>query len=381
MKLHLIFAIALFIALSSGAFLTHYSSHLLQANVAYAARPTGEQVHRERPWLLEDEKNTINVFTQAAKNVVFVSSSTKIRDFFSHNVFEVPAGTGSGFFWDNKGHIVTNYHVIETAAKRSAKVTINLKDGKSFPAKIVGVYPRKDIAVLKIDGAKNLPNGFSKTLADSSKLVVGQKTIAIGNPFELSHTLTTGVVSALGRSVPSPAGYNIHNRDMIQTDAAINPGNSGGPLMDSRGYLIGMNTAIFSQSGSSAGVGFAVPANTIKRITNQLIEHGKIIQPGLGIIPLPDEYANSLDITGVVIVKVLPRGSADRAGLIGSSMSRSGSVKLGDIIVKIDNEKVENLDDLLNILDTKKVGEVVDVTYLRKNKRQKTKVKLQKVDN
>lgn len=329
----------------------------------------------EKPWLLQDEKNTIDIFNKAADFVVFVNTTTKVRDFFSMDVFEVPAGAGTGFVWDQKGHIVTNYHVVEAATSNHVKVT--LKDGRSIDAKIIGTEPRRDIAVLKLKDTKNLPPGFSTQLGDSAKLQVGQKTVAIGNPFELSHTLTTGVVSALGRSVPSPA-QGIMNREMIQTDAAINPGNSGGPLMDSRGYLIGMNTAIYSQSGSSAGVGFAVPVNTIRRVVEQIIKYGKVSQPGLGIDPLPEFYHRMLgirDFEGVIIRSVLNRGGAEKAGLRGMKISETRA-ELGDVIVAVDGKTVKDVDDLFGVLENKNPGDTVKVDYLRKKAKLSTTVTL-----
>lgn len=332
-------------------------------------------VETEKPWLLADEKNTIDIFNKAADSVVFVNTTARVQDFFSMDVFEVPAGAGTGFVWDQKGHIVTNYHVIEAAASNTVKIT--LKDGRTLEAKIIGKEPRRDIAVLKVKDTKNLPVGFATRLADSSQLQVGQKTIAIGNPFELSHTLTTGVVSALGRNVPSPI-QGIMNREMIQTDAAINPGNSGGPLMDSRGYLIGMNTSIYSQSGSSAGVGFAVPVNTIKRIVEQIIKYGKVSQPGLGIEYLPEAYYRMLGIRGfegIVIKRTLARGGAEKAGLRGMQISEN-RFELGDVITAVDGKPVKNIDDLFGVLENKNPGDSVKVDYLRKKSKNTTNVVL-----
>jgi S1-C subfamily serine protease len=339
---------------------------------AFAKEPVQQVV--ERPWLIEDEKNTINVFEKAAENVVFVSNSTLVKNIFSSDIFEVPAGAGTGFIWDSSGYIVTNYHVIENARK----VTVTLKNGKKVQAKVIGAEPRKDVALLKIEDTKGLPAGFSAALSDSSQLVVGQKTIAIGNPFELNHTLTTGVVSALNRTFPSPVGITI--RDMIQTDAAINPGNSGGPLMDSRGYLIGMNTAIFSQSGTSAGVGFAVPVNTIKRVVNQLIKYGKINQPALGVEPLPERYSQHFKVKGVIIKRLMPGGPAQKAGLHEAKATADGEVDLGDVITTIDGVAVLNVDDIYNALENKQIGDKITVDYLRKGVKKSATVLLEKVE-
>jgi S1-C subfamily serine protease len=339
---------------------------------------TDQQLAAEKKWLLEDEKNTIQNFTANADSVVFVNTKTYMRDFFSMDVHEVPAGAGTGFIWDDSGHIVTNFHVVESHASKQP-VSVTLKDGRVLSAKIVGFDPHKDIAVLKLTDIKNIPRGFSTQLADSNDVQVGQKTIAIGNPFELSHTLTTGVVSALGRSVPSPVP-GISNREMIQTDAAINPGNSGGPLMDSRGYLIGMNTSIYSQSGSSAGVGFAVPSNTIKRVVNQVIKTGKVSQPGFGITTLPERLSRYLGVKkGVVIRTVMPASAAAKAGLRESKVNRNGEPELGDIIVGIDSQKIDSLDDIYSALDGKNVGDTVKVEVMRKGKKQSLEARLQEV--
>ena len=370
-KLLALFLLFSFSLLTGAAFAPHMKT-FAQTSVAHAQKP--EPVQEERSWLLQDEKNSIDIFNRLADSVVNVNNTTLVRNFFSADVHEVPTGAGSGFVWDQQGHIVTNFHVVQ----RANKVKVTLKDGRSYDAKVVGKEPRKDIAVLKIDGAKDLPEGFSSQLADSAKIVPGQKTIAIGNPFELSHTLTTGVISATGRSFPSPTGITI--RDMIQTDAAINPGNSGGPLIDSRGYLMGMNTAIYSESGNSAGVGFAVPANTIKRVVGQLIKYGKVIQPGLGIVPLPDYYKRYFRYKGLMIAQTRPKGAAQKAGLRGGSVDKRDDVILGDIITHVDGKPIEDLDDLFNLLEDKKVGDKVVVDYLREGRKNKTTVILEDVE-
>lgn len=334
----------------------------------------GKAIVQERPWLLDDEKNTIVIFQKAADSVVFVNTTALVRDVFFQETHEVPAGAGTGFLWDKDGHIVTNFHVVQSSASKEVKVT--LRDGRELTAKVIGVEPRRDVAVLKLNDKTNLPSGFLERLADSGELQVGQKTIAIGNPFELSHTLTTGVVSALGRNVPSPA-QGISNRDMIQTDAAINPGNSGGPLMDSRGYLIGMNTAIFSQSGSSAGVGFAVPSNAIKRIVTQLIKTGKVKQPGLGISVVPQYILEQYNVKGTMVRSVNP--NAEKAGLRGIRRDKRGRPQLGDVITAIDGKKVEDLDDIYAILEEKNIGDKVSVEVLR-DKDKKTNITVPLID-
>lgn len=370
------FLALLIVSLFTGAIFSPYLEPITKPSLAHAQKPEPpSQISEEKTWLLQDEKNTIDIFNRLADSVVFVNNTALVRNFFSADVHEVPNGVGSGFIWDKDGYVVTNFHVVQ----RANKVKVTLKDGRSFDAKVVGSEPRKDIALLKIKNGKNLPKGFSEQLADSSQVVPGQKSIAIGNPFELSHTLTTGVISAIGRSFPSPTGITI--RDMIQTDAAINPGNSGGPLIDSRGYLIGMNTAIYSESGSSSGVGFAVPVNTIKRVVGQLIKSGKIIQPGLGIVPLPENYKRYLRYKGLMIAQVRAGGAAQKAGLRGGRVTDNDDVELGDIIIAVDGRKIENIDDLYNVFEDKKVGDKVTVEYLRNGSKKTTQVTLEDVES
>jgi S1-C subfamily serine protease len=307
----------------------------------------------------EDEKNTISIFREASLSTVFVTQTRVVED-WEGTQEEVSAGSGSGFIWDDLGHIVTNFHVVQGAS--SLKVTF--RDQRVFQAKVVGVEPNKDVAVIKVDAPKELlrPVVPSKT----SELEVGQKTVAIGNPFGLDHTLTTGVISALGRQVKGIGGVTI--RDMIQTDAAINPGNSGGPLLDSGGLLIGMNTMIFSKSGSSAGIGFAVPASTIARIVPQIIRTGRADQLGLGITADPRGRLERMNgIKGVVVTGVPAGSPAEKAGLKKPRRAPDGSVEV-DIIVQIDGRKVESYDDYYNALDQKKPGEKVDVKVRRADK-------------
>lgn len=332
----------------------------------------------EKFHFIESEKNTIQVFKKASPLVVSVDSTRIAADFFSMNYHEIPAGSGSGFIWDNKGHIITNFHVIQDAIQRSSsQISITTKDNQELKAKIIGFEPRKDIAVLKVNGLKLNAKGFKNNLANSKILQVGQKVLAIGNPFGFEQTLTQGVVSALDRSMPSVFS-SVTIRNMIQTDASINPGNSGGPLLNSQGQLIGMNTSIISQSGSSAGIGFAVPSNTIHRIVNQIIKHGRVIQPGIGITRLDTmrtkmlkRYGYNIE-KGVVIESVIPNSPAEQAGLKGLQYSRSNGVKLGDIITWIDNKEIQNYDDLYNILSEKQVGDNITLK-IKRNGRTLTK--------
>lgn len=319
---------------------------------------------------LEDERNTIAVFQAAGPATVFVTQSQLVRNRYTLHVDQIPAGTGSGFVWDREGHVVTNFHVV--AGGHSFAVT--LWDGTTVPARLVGGDPKRDIAVLALDtaavakaqaerpGAEPVALTPVRLPAPEQPLVVGQKVLAIGNPFGLDHTLTTGVISALEREVPGFGGVTI--RDMIQTDATINPGNSGGPLLDSAGQLIGMNTMIFSKTGSSAGIGFAVPVATIRRLVPQILEFGKPRRAGLGIEILSDTVAKRANLRGVIIDRVEPGGPAANAGLRGLSRQR-GQIGLGDVIVGIDELPVGNYDDLFNALDRYEPGDTVEVKVSR----------------
>lgn len=321
--------------------------------------------------LTEDERLTIDIFKEASPSVVFIiSTQTVARDRFSLNTFEIPRGAGSGFIYDAEGHIVTNHHV--AAAGRNWKVT--LADHSQWDARLVGFAPDKDLAVLKIDvrdvQLKPLAVGSSRDLQ------VGQKVFAIGNPFGLDQTLTTGIVSALGREIRSLTDRAIE--DVIQTDAAINPGNSGGPLLDSAGRLIGVNTQIASPSGASAGIGFAIPVDTVNRIVPELIRHGQVQRPMLGVVIWPDSVARELGVRGVLLRETQPGSSAERAGLRGTEFDDMGRPRrLGDLILQIDDRKVYNSDELLDALVQYNVGDEVRVTFVRGGETQTVVVRLQ----
>ncbi len=318
--------------------------------------------------LLPDEKNTIAVFQEAAPSVVFITNSALQLDYFSMDVMEIPQGSGSGFIWDSKGHVVTNYHVIANANSLS----VALSDGSTFPATVVGAEPSKDLAVLKIQAPESKLKPV--TAGRSERLVVGQKVIAIGNPFGLDQTLTVGVVSALGRQIQSANRRTIH--DVIQTDAAINPGNSGGPLLDSQGRLIGVNTAIVSPSGAYAGIGFAVPVNTVRQIVPQLIQYGKVIRPGLGVTVVSDSVARRLDVEGVIIGEVPEGSEAQQAGLQGINRNWRGELSLGDVVTHINEDRITNTDELANALEQHKVGDTVTVKLLRDGKESSIRLRL-----
>ncbi len=310
------------------------------------------------PGLDQDEARTIRVFRKAADSVVYITTVALRWDLFSRDTLQVPQGSGSGFVWDDEGHIVTNYHVIA----EGDRFKVTLADGSEWDGKVVGAAPNKDLAVLEIGAPSTSLRPLP--LGDSAELAVGQRVLAIGNPYGLDHTLTVGVVSALGRELESPGGRVIRN--VIQTDAAINPGNSGGPLLDSRGRLIGVNAAIFSPSGASAGIGFAVPVNTVKRLAPQLLRYGHPIQPGIGIIPLPDRWARQMGVDGVVIRKVLPGSPAARAGLTGIRATRTRRIVLGDVILAVDGKRVHSVDDLLFEFEASGTGADVELQLARK---------------
>lgn len=335
-------ALALFIALPLAA----------QTRAAAPPRPVAQ-----RGPLMADELNNIAVFKAASPSVVNITAIGLERDFFSRNVQQVPQGTGTGFVWDGAGHIVTNFHVIQDAA--GARVT--LSDQTSYKAELIGTFPDRDLAVLKIAAPagklKALPIGTSRDLQ------VGQQVYAIGNPFGLDQTLTTGIVSALNREIESVTRRLI--RGAIQTDAAINPGNSGGPLLDSAGRLIGVNTAIFSPSGASAGIGFAIPVDEVNRIVPRLIRDGRMVRPALGVTGGGADITRALGLPkGVPLVRIQRNGPAAKAGLKAFARGDGGIVQ-GDVIVAINDEAVEDADDMLNALEKLNPGEPATLTLWR----------------
>lgn len=320
--------------------------------------------------LLQAEEKTIDIYRRAVPSTVNVTNIRLARNMFYGEV-ELPQGAGSGFVYDSLGHIITNFHVVQGGS--SFVVTFH-NDPKKYNAKIVGVAPEKDIAVLKLENVP--PKLFPITFGNSKELTVGQYSFAIGSPFGLDYTLTTGVISALGRQIDGVGGVKI--KDMIQTDAAINMGNSGGPLLDSNGTLIGMNTIIFSTSGSSAGLGFAVPADTIKVIVPQLIQYGKVIRPGLGIGIAPESMKRRIlgEDKGIIVSHVDEKGSAAQAGIRGMTQDQFGRTYLGDIIINVDSQDVNNLDDIYQVLDRKKIGDEITIKFRREGKILSAKVKL-----
>lgn len=358
---------ALFAAIAVAGF-QQLSSHFQPFGSASISTPAAIT----DPSLATDEQNNIEVYRAASPGVVYIKSTTMVTDFFGMSSRPVE-GAGSGSVIDEQGDILTNFHVIANAEK----LTVSFGSGKSYAAKVVGKDPDTDLAVIKLletpkEAMTIVP------LGDSDKLIVGQKVLAIGNPFGLDRTLTTGVISGLERPIHAENGRPIEGA--IQTDASINPGNSGGPLLDSHGRMIGINSQIESTSGSSAGVGFAIPVNIAKRIVPLLIRDGEIRRPKLGIVPRDIESLGKqmqLPVSsGVLIVSVQPGSAAANAGLRGVVQTEEGDFELGDIIVALDGEKVDSNDDLFKILDKHKVGDTVSVEIFRQGRRTKVPVQL-----
>jgi S1-C subfamily serine protease len=301
--------------------------------------------------LAGDELATIEIYEQCASSVVHITTAQVARDRLTFNPLEIPSGAGSGFIWDDQGHVVTNFHVIENANK----ATVRLADQRSWSAELVGVAPEKDLAVLRIKTGDELPPAIP--IGTSDDLKVGQKVFAIGSPFGLDQTMTAGIISALGRQI-KPRNREIS--DVIQTDAEINPGNSGGPLLDSAGRLIGVNTAIYSRSGENAGIGFAIPVDEVNRVVPQLISKGRITRPGLGV-----QVTRQAGLPGVLILRVFPGSAAEAAGLRPTTINNEGAIILGDVIVKADGAKVSSLSDLFAVLEKHKVGDRLTLDILR----------------
>jgi len=307
------------------------------------------------------EAQAIEVYKRVSPSVVAVANNALVRrGFFSFQLYEVPQGAGSGFVWDKKGRIVSNYHVVHQAST----LTVTFPDGTRYDAKIIGVAPDYDLAVLQIDAP---PERLTPVeVAPSHNLQVGQQVYAIGNPFGLDTTLSAGIVSALGRTITSMTDRKIY--DVIQTDTAINPGNSGGPLLGASGKLIGVNTAIVSPTGASAGIGFAVSADTVSRVVPQLIEKGHVTRAGLGVQLLPDHVTARAGLRGVAVYAVGENTPAAATGLAGLSISGSGELVFGDIITAVDKTPVRTVEDLQALLDSRKPGDRVMLTVSRADK-------------
>ncbi|CAL6404401.1 unnamed protein product [Bathycoccus prasinos] len=326
--------------------------------------------------LKDEERSVVDLFTKSKSAVVFITNVAVRRDAFTLSLTEQPQGAGSGIIWDDEGHVVTNYHVIRNANELKVQFSLQNNRGPNSKGKIndvldacdavvVGFDDDKDIAVLKLmDESCYTNKARALPIGSSSSLQVGQKVFAIGNPFGLDHTLTTGVVSGLSRQIQSGnTGRPIDG--IIQTDAAINPGNSGGPLLNSSGQLIGLNTAIYSASGTSSGVGFALPVDMVTGIIDQIIRFGRVTRPIIGVSFAPDEIAEQLGLGGVLVLDAREGGPAERAGIRSTKRDDSGRLLLGDVIVGIDDEKIEDSYDLYRALDTHVVGDSVKVSVFR----------------
>ena len=341
---------------------------------AQAAQPAASGTPRTpmpRGPLSPDEQATINLFERSRSSVVFIATTQRVVDFWTRNALHVPRGTGSGFVWDDAGHVVTNNHVLQGASGAQ----VRLADGRSFDAELVGRSPDHDLAVLRIRPDSDHPPALP--IGTSEDLQVGQKVFAVGNPFGLDWTLTTGIVSALNRELPTDSGVAI--RDLIQTDAAINPGNSGGPLLDSAGRLIGVNTAIFSPSGAYAGIGFAVPVDTVNRVVPRLIATGRYTRPTLGV-RVESQYNAALTrrygVRGVYVLAIDQGSPAARAGLRAAAIDRFDNVRIGDVILAVGERRVETVDDLYDALDRASPGERVALTVQRGNEQLQVPVQL-----
>ena len=317
-----------------------------------AVTPRGE--------LAAAEKTNIEIFRESSPSVVFITSLADRVNYWTRDVTRIPRGTGSGFLWDANGHIVTNYHVIQDASA----VHIRLNDQRSYKAVFVGASPDHDLAVLRMPIVNNMPAALP--IGTSHDLLVGQAMYAIGNPFGLDYTLTTGVVSALNRSLDTESGATIDG--LIQTDAAINPGNSGGPLLDSAGRLVGINTAIYSPSGAYAGIGFAVPIDTVNRIVPQLIANGRYQRPRLGIRiddRISEQITQQAGVEGVVVIGVERGSPAEAVGLRGARIVDDGDLLASDIIVSLGEYRIEDSESLLDALEKFNIGDQVMLGYLR----------------
>ncbi len=362
--------VGIFFGLLGGAFLADKIHGMSGRPSPRDATPRGD--------LAPDEKANVQLFADTSPSVVAVRSVTKQRDFFSRDIMEIPQGSGSGFVWDEAGHIVTNFHVVAPALQNNSKLEVSIADHAEWiKADIIGAEPDKDIAVIRIP-TKDLKLKPIK-VGTSNDLRVGQNVYAIGNPFGFDQTLTTGIVSALGRSMKSLTGRIIEG--VIQTDAAINPGNSGGPLLDSAGRLIGINTMIYSPSGVSAGIGFSVPVDIVRDIVPQLIQYGRVLRPILGV-DIEDEriaarYALRIGVQGGVLVKSIGNGSgAEEAGLRGHYIDDEGDQLAGDLIVQIDDKPIRNMIDMREIMDKRKPGDMVKVKYIREGRERTASVRL-----
>ncbi|KAJ6843727.1 putative protease Do-like 8, chloroplastic isoform X1 [Iris pallida] len=343
---------------------SRYFSALALGDSSVTIEDATPPIFPSRP-LFPSEERVVELFEKNTYSVVNIFDVTLRPQLNVTGVVEVPEGNGSGVVWDDDGHIVTNYHVVGNALSRNpslgevvARVNILASEGvqKNFEGKLIGADRAKDLAVLKVEASEDLLKPIK--VGKSSVLKVGQQCLAIGNPFGFDHTLTVGVISGLNRDIFSQAGVTIGGG--IQTDAAINPGNSGGPMLDSKGEMIGINTAIFTQTGTSAGVGFAIPSSTVIKIVPQLIKFGKVVRAGLNVEIAPDLVANQLNVrNGVLLLQVAGNSLAAKAGLLPTTRGFTGSIILGDVIVAVDEKPIRNKAELFKVLDEYSVRDKV----------------------
>lgn len=304
------------------------------------------------------ETATVQLFEETSPSVCFINTTKYTqKNYWSRDVYETPAGSGSGFIWDKNGSIVTNYHVVQGASI----INVTLSDMTSWEAEVIGSEPNKDLAVLKIKAPARVLTPIK--VGESDGLKVGQSVFAIGNPFGLDQTLTTGIISALGREIKSITGVPIN--DVIQTDAAINPGNSGGPLLDSSGRLIGVNTMIYSPSGASAGIGFSIPVNEVNYVVSDIVKYGVVRKPMIGVSLLNSQKASQAGLAGALILKVIEGGAAEKAGLRETKRNQYGEIELGDIIIGVNNIDVESNSDLYIALEQFAPGDKVSILFER----------------
>jgi len=338
------------------------------ANVAlaeYASEAISE------PSTVSDEQNSIEVYKTLAPGVAFIKTSARVANYYGEES-ERERGNGSGSVIDNQGHILTNSHVVEGASTLS----VSFGGNKVYPAKVIGRDPDTDLAVIKIEPPRDGLTVIS--LGDSDRLNVGQKVLAIGNPFGLDRTLTTGVISGLQRPIRGTNDRPIEGA--IQTDASINPGNSGGPLLDKYGRMIGINAQIYSRTGASSGVGFAIPVNIAKRVIPQLIQFGEVRRPKLGAsLRSVEQLSRQLQLpvtSGLLVQSALPGGAAANSGIRGISQDADGEYVLGDIITAVDGAKMKDVDDLYRYLDKKQIGDTIQADVFRNGRTTTVPIKL-----
>jgi S1-C subfamily serine protease len=327
---------------------------LTLSNIRYSPwTNTAARTVDQRGPLSDSERANIELFERVSPSVVQVAARSAATNPLDEDE-GAGAASGTGFVWDNNGHVVTNNHVVQNGSE----IAVRFASGEVAQAELVGVAPNYDLAVLRIKNARQLPPPVA--LGSSNELKVGQSAFAIGNPFGLDQSLTSGIISALKRRLPTSSGREISN--VIQTDTAINPGNSGGPLLDSAGRLIGVNTAIISPSGSSAGIGFAIPADIVNRVVPELIKNGRVPTPGIGIVAASEAVATRLGVEGVIVVRTAPGSPAERAGIRGVNFS-SGAI--GDVIVQADDKPVHRLSDLTDQLEQVGAGKSIRIGIKR----------------